>query len=114
MEEERSSAQKIYEQVEQYAKTSLELYRLKAIDTSADIFAVISTGLIIWVFFSFFLVFVSIGAAFYFGELLGKWYYGFFIVAGIYMVIGLIVYAIRKKYLKEKINNYVIRQIFKE
>lgn len=114
MEEEKSFTQRIYDQVEEYAKTTVELYRLKAINSLADVFAAVSTGFIIWVIISFFLVFVSIGAAFYIGEVLGKWHYGFFIVAGFYALVGIIIYALRFKCLKQRINNFIIRQIFKD
>lgn len=113
-EEEKSFTERIYEQVEEYAKTTVELYRLKAIKAFSDVFAAVATGFIIWVIISFFLVFLSIGAAFYLGELLGKWHYGFFIVAGFYALVGLIIYALRIKCLKDKINNFIIRQIFKD
>ncbi|HLA54486.1 MAG TPA: hypothetical protein VK623_00150 [Flavobacterium sp.] len=114
MEEEKSFTQKIYEQVEDYAKTTVGLYKLRAINTFADLFAAVSAGFILWVIFSLFLLFVSIGAAFYLGDLLGKWHYGFFIVAGFYILVGVIVYIFRVKCLKEKINNFIIKQIFKD
>jgi uncharacterized membrane protein len=114
MEEEKSFTRKIYEQVEQYAKTTVELYKLKAINTAADLFAATATGFIIWVIVLMFLLFVSIGAAFYVGELLGHWHYGFFVVAGFYALVGVIIYIFRVKCLKERINDFIIRQIFKD
>jgi uncharacterized membrane protein len=113
-EEEKSFTRKIYEQVEQYAKTTVELYKLKAIHTFADLFAAVATGFIIWVIIFLFILFISFGLAFYLGDVLGGWYYGFFIVAGIYALVGLVIYALRIKCLKERINNFIIRQIFKE
>jgi hypothetical protein len=59
-------------------------------------------------------LFISFGAAFYFGSVLGGIHYGFFIVAGFYALLGLILYMLRIKCLKEKINNFIIRQIFKD
>jgi uncharacterized membrane protein YozB (DUF420 family) len=112
-EEEKSFTERIYEHVEEYAKTTVELYRLKAIKVFSDVFAAVATGFIIWVIISFFLVFLSIGTAFWIGQMLGKWHYGFFIVAGFYALVGLIIYMLRVKCLKAKINNFIIRQIFK-
>jgi len=113
-EEEKSFTERIYEQVEDYAKTTVELYRLKAIKVFSDVFASVATGFIVWVIISFFLVFLSIGLGFWIGDMLGAWYLGFFIVAGIYALIGLIIYMLRVKCLKERINNFIIRQIFKD
>ena len=114
MEEEKSFTQRLYEKGEQYLHTTIELYKLKGINTFAGVFAAIATGFIIWVIFLMFLLFLSIAAAFYFGDLLGKWHYGFFIVTGIYALAGIVIYIIRVKCLKEKINNFIIGQIFKE
>jgi len=113
-EEEKSFTQRIYEQVEQYVKTTVELYKLKTIHTFSDLFAAIATGFIIWVIVFLTLIFASLGAAFYLGEVLGKWHYGFFIVAGFYVLVGLIIYMLRIKCLKERINNFIIKQIFED
>ena len=113
-EEEKSFTEKIYEQVEDYAKTTVELYRLKAIKVFSDVFASVATGFIIWVIVSFFLVFLSIGLGFWIGKMLGEWYLGFFVVAGIYALTGVIIYALRIKCLKARINNFIIKQIFKD
>ena len=114
MEEEKSFAKRIYDHVEEYAKTTVELYRLKALKVFSGVFASVATGIIIWVVISFFLIFLSIGAAFYLGDLLGKWHYGFFIIAGFYALIGIVLYLVRFRYVKDQINNFIIRQIFKD
>ncbi len=114
MEEEKSTTKKIYEQVEQYAKTSIELYKLKATQTVANSFAAVATGFVLWVLLSMFLLFVSIAAGFYFGEVLGGWHYGFFLVAGFYALIAVIIYIYRVKCLKENIADFIVKQIFKE
>ena len=114
MEEEKSFTKRLYDKAEQYVKTSVELYKLKGVNTFANVFAAVATGFIIWVIFLMFLLFISIAAAFYFGELLGKIHYGFFIVAGFYLLVGIIIYVLRVKCLKEKINNFIIGQIFKD
>lgn len=113
-EEEKSFTERIYEHVEEYAQTTVALYRLKAIKVFSDVFAAVATGFIIWVVISFFLVFLSIGVAFWLGALLGAWHYGFFIVTGIYALVGIIIYVLRIKCLKAKINSFIIRQIFKD
>jgi len=114
MEEEKSFTQRIYAQVEEYAKTTAELYKLKLIHGSSDVFAAAATAFVIWVIVFLFLLFISIGAAFYIGSLLGGWHHGFFVVAGFYALLGLVLYIFRIKCLKEKINNFIIRQIFKD
>lgn len=113
-EEEKSFPKRLYDRVEDYVKTSIELYKLKAINTVADLISAIGTGLLLAVFFLMFLLFVSVGAAFYLGHLLGGWHHGFFIVAGFYILSGIILYVVRKKHVKDKINDFVIKQIFED
>lgn len=113
-EEEKSFTDKLYALAEQYVKTSMELYKLKAINMFAGAFAAVSTGIILWLIFLMLLLFLSIGGAFYFGELLGAWHYGFFLIAGVYGLIGVIIYIYRVKCLKETIHNFIVKQIFKD
>jgi len=45
------------------------------------------------------------------GELLGKSYYGFFIVAGFYALLALIFSIFRKQLIKNPVNNSIIEQV---
>jgi hypothetical protein len=62
---------------------------------------------------SFVIIIFSIGIALLIGDWIGKSYYGFFIVGGIYTMIGLILYARRGHWLKEPFSNMLIRKILK-
>src|SRR6218665_2385017 len=104
----------LVEKMEQYAKTSFELYKLKAIDKGTDVFSsFISRGVIITIIALFFLL-ITIGLCLYMGEILGKTYYGFFAVAGMYALVAVILLIFRKRWLDYTLNYYMVRQIFKE
>ena len=103
----------LLEKVEEYVATSVELYKLKAIDKLTDVFASITSRIVIFVVISLSFLLLSLGACFYFGEILGKVYYGFFAVAGFYFVIAIIILLLRSQ-IEIAFNNYVINQIFKE
>lgn len=104
----------LFEKVESYIKTTLELYRLKAIDKVTDVLATIASSLIIAVIFALFFILVSVGLALYLGEVLGKSYYGFFALGGFYALIAIIISMNRRAWLEVNLNNYIINQIFKE
>ena len=104
----------LFEKVESYTKTTLELYRLKAIDKLTDVFATIASSLIIAVIIALFFILFSIGLALYLGELLGKNYYGFFALGGLYALIAIIMAMNRRAWLEIKLNDFLINQIFKE
>ncbi len=104
----------LVEKLEEYAKTSAELYKLKAIDKGTDLFtSVVSRTVIILIVTLFFLL-LTIGLCYYMGEVLGKTHYGFFAVAGMYFVIGGILFLFRRSLLDAPLNDFIVRQIFKE
>ncbi|MDD3004907.1 hypothetical protein [Flavobacterium sp.] len=104
----------LFEKVESYLKTTLELYRLKAIDKITDLFATIVSSLIIAVIVALFFMLISVGLALYLGELLGKDYYGFFALGGFYALVALVFAMKRKVWLENRLNDYIIKQIFKD
>ncbi len=103
----------LIDKIEEYGNTNLELYKLKAIDKSTDVFASLTTRIVIFSIIALFLLVSTIGLALYLGEVLGKSYYGFFAVGGFYILIGIILIIFRKP-LEDIFNNYLINQIFKE
>ena len=112
--EDRSKIEQIYERVEQYVLTTVELYKLKTLQKLAETATSIITSLIMAIFGVLFLLFVSIGLAVYLGEVMQGMYYGFLIVAGIYLVLAIILYSLRANFLKDKVSTYIVRKIFKD
>ena len=58
-----------------------------------------------------FVLIASIGLALYLGENLEKVYYGFFLVAGGYGLVGFVLYFIAHNWLKKSISSTIISQI---
>ncbi|RZJ68283.1 MAG: hypothetical protein EOO50_02360 [Flavobacterium sp.] len=106
--------QELIDKAETYAKTNIELYKLKAIDKTTDVFSSVASGIVIGVIITFLVIILSIGASLWIGELLGKLYYGFFIVAGFYALLAIILVATKKRVLEVFFNNYIVHEIFKE
>ncbi|AWI26640.1 hypothetical protein HYN49_12445 [Flavobacterium pallidum] len=104
----------LFDKAEQYGKTTIQLYRLKAIDKVTDVFASVASRIIIAVSIALFFFLLTIGLSLYIGDLLGKAYYGFFVMAGFYVIVTAILVFVRKKYIELRFNNYVIKEIFKE
>jgi hypothetical protein len=104
----------LIEKIEQYAKTSVELYKLKAIDKGTDVFSSFISRVVIITIVALFFLLITIGLCLYIGEILGKNYYGFFAVAGMYAVVAIILIIFRKRWLDDTLNDYMVRQIFKE
>jgi hypothetical protein len=98
----------IFSQSKDYVDSRLELYKLKMIDkTSSVVSSVISYVALFVIFFIFFVVF-NIGIALLIGDLIGKAYLGFLILAAIYGIAGVILFSKRDKIFKTPITKLII------
>ena len=99
--------------VTDYGKTSFELVKLKALDKTTDVVASsipVSAAVII---ISSFLLFANLGLAFWLGEILGKIYLGFFVVAAFNLIAGGVIYLLTKKWVTKAACNYIIKKALK-
>lgn len=101
----------LFERIENYSKTSFELFRLNAIDKTAEITSVLAANIIIIFFVSVFFLIMTFAISFWIGEILGKNYYGFFVTSGFYGIVALLLYIFKSECLKEPIGNYMINQL---
>ena len=96
-----------------FIETRTTLWKYKSIESLADVTGELVSGLGMIVITSFVIIIFSIGFALLIGDWLGKSYYGFFIMGGLYAVIALIIYARRGHWLKNPFSNMLIRKILK-
>ena len=111
MDVQSGSIESLIEKGEQYGKTTLELLKLKTLDKSADVVSNLVSWLIVFIFAVLFFLILNIGVALWLGELLGKSYYGFFVVSGFYAILALIFGIFRKQIVKNPVNNSIIEQV---
>jgi hypothetical protein len=98
---------------EDYARTTLELLKLKTIDRLSEAASSIISRIVAIVFFFMFFLTGSIGLCLWLSEIIGNAWAGFMMVAGFYGVVAVIFYFILHKWFKRRIGNIIIRQIFK-
>jgi len=96
---------------EQYGKTTLELLKLKTLDKSADVASNLVSWIVVAIFAVLFFLILNIGIALWLGELMGRSYYGFFVVSGFYAVLAIGFLVFRKQLIKEPLNNSIITQV---
>jgi len=101
----------LFQKAESYGKTTVALYKLKAIYKSSEIVSSIVSKIVISIVVSMFLICLSIGVALWIGEKTGKLYFGFFIVAGVFLLIAILIYVYRYKWIKWPVSNCFIKQI---
>jgi fatty acid desaturase len=113
MEEKAKLLESLVEKATDYGKVSLELVKLKAVAKTSDIVSSVVPHTVVIIILSSFMLFLNLGLAFWFGDLTGRLYYGFFIIAAFYVLVGIIIHFLMHKSLKKLIRNYVITQLLK-
>ncbi len=103
----------LFERIEAYIKTSYDLAKLKALESAIVVVTSLISRLSVIVMFSLFALVLNIGIALYLGELLGKSYYGFFIVAAFYFIGGIIFQLFMHKWIKKPLSELIITQALK-
>ena len=94
----------------EYVENRLELMKLKAVDKTANVFSAVVSGVILFVIFFIFFIVLNIGLALLIGDLVGKSYLGFLLLAMFYMIIGLIIFFGRNTWMKSAITSTIIKK----
>jgi len=113
MEDNTKFLESLLEKATEYGKTSFELVKLKALDKTMDIVSSLIPHSVVFVLIASFLIFLNLGLALWLGEVLGKIFYGFFVVAGFYVIIAIIIHFFMHKRIKRLVGNYFIRRVLK-
>jgi hypothetical protein len=113
MEDDARLLDSLLERASEYGKTSLEIVKLKALDRTAELISASVPLAIVIILIASFLLFINLGLAFWFGEMLGRTYYGFFVVSAFYIIVCLIVRFFLYNRIKKLVGNYFIKIVLK-
>ena len=104
----------LVEQIELYVKNNMELYKLQVTGKVAEIFSSLLSKLVV-VFMVIIVLFILMMAVSYWvGDLLGKVYLGFLVVAGVTGLITLLLHLLQYPLIKKPVMNSIISKIYKE
>ena len=106
-----SLAESLFEKAETYSKTSLELAKLKSLETTTRVVTSLISQMSVILVISLFALVLNVGVALLLGEVLGKSYYGFFIVAAFYLVTGIVLHFFLHKWIKKPVSDFIITQV---
>lgn len=110
METPASDFQTLIEKVEEYSKTTLELAKLQGLETTTQVVTSLVWRLCVALILSLAVLVLNIGIALLLGDVLGKSYYGFFIVSAFYLVAGLVLHFFPHHWIKNPISKLIITQ----
>lgn len=114
MEDTFAKAEELAEHVKEYINNRMDSVKLNAAEKSSKLAATVIASVVVAMFFISFLFFASTALAFVFSKLTGALSWGFLIVAGIYLLLGALVWLLKDRILQLPIMNAMLQQLFTE
>lgn len=113
MEDNTDLLETLLERAAEYGKTSFELVRLKTLDKAADVVSSLVPQSVVIILIASFMLFLNLGIALWLGDILGKPFLGFFVVAAFYILAGIIMHFFMHNWIKKLVGNYFIKRLLK-
>jgi hypothetical protein len=113
MEDKGKLLESLLDSVKEYGITSFELVKLKALDKAADVVSSFVPVTLLIILVGLFFLFISLGLAFWLGDLLGATFYGFFVVAGFYILCSLVLHFFLHTPFKKLVGDIFVKQMLK-
>ncbi len=110
METPASSFESLFERIEAYSKTTYELSKLRLLETTTIVVSALIPRFFVLVMMALFALVLTFGIALLVGEWLGKYYYGFFVVAAFYLIAGILLHFFLHKWIKNPVSDLIIKQ----
>ena len=114
MDNSATTIEMLFEKAEDYTRTTVELAKLNAIDKSADVLSSLLSRLTVIIVVAMFSLLINIGLSIWIGELLGKTYYGYFAIAGAYIILAIIINSFKDAWIKLPVSNFIITKMLKK
>lgn len=112
MEDLKTKATHLKDHAGDYLKTTVELAKAKATKGASDAVAGVTIAIAALVLGIFFLAFLFTALAWWLGNILESPALGFLCVAGLFLVLIVLIFALRKKVIVPLIRNAIIRAIY--
>lgn len=109
--EEKNKIEELAGSIKQYVETRFDLIVLNLQDRVSDVLSSVAATISVIVIALFFILFLSAGLAWVIGLKLGNIAAGFFIMAGVYLLMGLLVITNRNKWIKLPLINEFLKKV---
>lgn len=104
----------LIERAEDYSKTTLELFKLNAIDKTADVVSSLVSNFAVFMSVALSLLILNIGVFLWIGKYFDEFFYGFLITGGFYAFVGLVLCIFRQKWIKIPVSNSIIKKMLQQ
>lgn len=99
------------DKLKQYLIINYEIIKCQAAERASVVGSTFISAVIIAVFGFMFLLILSIALGFYLSSMLNNSYAGFLIVAGFYLMLTLLLYAVRNKKIEKPMRDKIIQKL---
>jgi fatty acid desaturase len=113
MEDNTELLESLLERASEYGKTSFELLRLKTLEKATDIVSSLVPQSIAIMLIVSFILFLNLGIALWLGDILGKLFWGFFVIAAFYILAGIVIHFFMHNWIKKLVSDYFIKRVTK-
>jgi hypothetical protein len=111
MEDKATILESLIDSAENYGKSSIELMKLKAVRKISEAVSSFAASMVVIFISVLFILILSIGLSLWIGDYMGKSYWGFFIIAGVYLLLTIIFMAGKKQLVKTPVSNIIIKEM---
>ncbi len=111
MENQTNSLEALFEKTGDYLETRIELLKLQAVNTTSDVTSSMASRFLIALVISLIVLILNVGISIWIGDMLGKMYYGFFLVSGFYILLAILLYYFRGKWIKMPLYDMLIKKM---
>jgi len=112
MEDLKTSASHLKDHVSEYVQATVQLYKAKATKGASSAAAGATIGILAVVLGLFFMIFLFTALALWLGTLLDSNALGFLCVAGLFLLLIILIFALRKKVIIPMIRNAIIGAVY--
>jgi hypothetical protein len=113
MEDNTKLIESLLDRTAEFGKASFELVKLKALDKTSDVVSSLIPHSIVLILIVVFMLFLNLGLAFWLGEIMGRTFYGFFVIAAFYGIISIVLHFFMHDWLKKIAGNFFIKHVLK-
>jgi len=114
MERTFAKAEEMVNTVKDYINTRIETVKLGVAEKTSKIVANVAAGIAVALLFFLFMIFAGIALSIGLGEWTGRPWAGFLLVALLYFLVGMILWAARGKLIRLPLMNALIQQFFND
>ena len=114
MEDLKTKTGQLKNDVSDYAKTTIDLVKAKATKGASNAAAGVTIGIAAFLLAIFFLAFFFTAVAWWLADVFNSAALGFFSVAGFFLLLLVLIFALRKKVIVPAIRNAIISKVYEQ